>query len=83
MFLRTKLHIQYNLSGSNPDGSFTADDSNSFFSPYKILPIAQVNKYVGFFFLFTHGIVCCVYTHCVENKKNTLNYRYLLPELMP
>ena len=24
-------HIQYNLNGSNPDGSFTVDDSNSFF----------------------------------------------------
>ena len=28
--------IQYNLNGSNPDGSFTVDDSNSFFSPYKV-----------------------------------------------
>ena len=41
------LYIQYNLNGSNPDGSFTVDDSNSFFSPYKILPIAQENKYLG------------------------------------
>ena len=40
-----KSFIQYNLNGSNTDGSFTADDSNSFFSPYKILPIAQENKY--------------------------------------
>ena len=39
--------IQYNLNGSNPDGSFTLDDSNSFFSPYKILPIVQGNKYLG------------------------------------
>ena len=44
--------IQYNLNGSNTDGSFTVDDSNSFFSPYKILPIAQENKYLGIFFLF-------------------------------
>ena len=36
-----KKKIQYNLNGSNPDGSFTVDHSNSFFSPYKILPIAQ------------------------------------------
>ena len=36
--------LQYNLNGSNTDGSFTVDDSNSFFSPYKILPIAQENK---------------------------------------
>ena len=38
------LQLQYNLNGSNTDGSFTVDDSNSFFSPYKILPIAQKKK---------------------------------------
>ena len=55
--------IQYNLNGSNPDGSFTVDDSNSFFSPYKILPVAQENKYIlRYFFLFYHWIVCCVYS---------------------
>ena len=43
--------VQNNLSGSNTDGSFTVDDSNSFFSPYKILPIAQENKDLGIFFL--------------------------------
>ena len=49
--------IQYNLNGLNMDGSFTVDDLNSFFSPYKLLPIAQENKYLGIF-LFYHGIVC-------------------------
>ena len=38
------------------------DDSNSFFSPYKILPITQDNKYLGIFFLLYHGIVCWVYS---------------------
>ena len=42
----------YNLNGSNMDGLFTVDDSNSFFSPYKILPIAQENKYLGIFSYF-------------------------------
>ena len=46
------LYIQYNLNGSNTDGSFTLDDSNSFFSPYKNLPIAQENKYLGIFSYF-------------------------------
>ena len=46
------MQIQYNLNGSNPDGSFTVDDSNPFFSPYKILQTAQENKYLGIFFLF-------------------------------
>ena len=57
------IYLQYNLNSSNTDGSFTVDDSNSFFfSPYKILPVAQENKYVMIFFLFDHGIVCCVYS---------------------
>ena len=55
-------HIQYDINGSNPDVSFTVDDSNSFFSRYKILPISQENKYLGIFFLFYHGIVCWVYS---------------------
>ena len=46
------LEIQYNLNGSNTDCSFTMDDSNSFFSPYKIHPIAQENKYLGIFSYF-------------------------------
>ena len=52
--------LQYNFNGSNTDGSFTVDDSNSLFSPHKILPIAQENKYLGMFSY--HGIVCCVYS---------------------
>ena len=44
---------EYNISSMAPtrDGSFTVDDSNSFFRPYKILSIAQENTYVGIFFL--------------------------------
>ena len=56
------FNIQYDLNGSNTDGSFTVDDSNSFFSPFKILPIAQENKHLEIIFLFYHGIVCCVYS---------------------
>ena len=29
----TYQELQYNLDGSNTDGSFTVDDSNSFLSP--------------------------------------------------
>ena len=56
----TPIQIQYNLNGSNPDGSFTLDDSNSFFSPYKILPIAQENKYLGIlsYFIMELYVVC-------------------------
>ena len=52
----TRYLIQYNLNGSNTDGSFTVVDSNSFFSPYKIHPIAQENKYLSIFFLFYYRI---------------------------
>ena len=57
------MQIQYNLNGLNPDGSFTVDDSNSFFSPYKN-PSNSSRKQIfrDFFFLFYHGIVCCVYS---------------------
>ena len=56
--------IQYNLNGSNPDGSFTVDDSNSFFSPYKILPIAQENKYLGMFSYF----IMELYVECLGDS---------------
>ena len=71
----TTVHVQYNLNGSNTDGSFTVDDSNSFFSPYKILPIAQENKYIMiFFFLFYHGIACCVYSSELPHRGNSNEY---------
>ena len=54
--------VQYNLNGSNTDGSFTMDDSNSFFSPYKILPIAQENEHLGIFSYFIMELyVVCTY----------------------
>ena len=34
-------------NSSKSDGSFTLASSNSFLSPYEILPIAQVNTYSG------------------------------------
>ena len=55
--------IQYNLNGSNTDGSLTVDDSNSFFSPYKILPIAQENKYLMIFFSYFIMELYVVCTH--------------------
>ena len=70
------FQIQYNLNGSNPNGSFTQDDSYSFFSPYKILPIAQENKYIGFFlfFLSYYGIVCCVYSFESPHRGDSNEY---------
>ena len=44
--------VQLNLNSLNTDGSFTMDNSNSFLSPYKILPTAPENKYLGTFSYF-------------------------------
>ena len=59
-FFCVKAHLQYNLNGSNTDGLLTVDDSNSFFSPYKIFPIAQENKYLEIFsyFIMKLYVVC-------------------------
>ena len=44
--------VQSNLDSSNTDGSFTMANSNSFLSPYEILPTAQENKYLWKFSYF-------------------------------
>ena len=44
--------IQSNLNSSNTDGSFTMAVSNSFSSPYEMLPIAPENKYLRKFSYF-------------------------------
>ena len=56
-----KKKIQQNLDSSNTDCSFTMANSNSFLSPYEILPTAQENKYLREIFSFYHEIVCWVY----------------------
>ena len=61
-------------------------NSNSFLSPYEILPIAFKKQIFRGIFLFYHKIVCCVYSlesphrgdsneytpynYCVENRKD-------------
>ena len=54
--------VQSNLDGSNTDGSFTMANSNSFLSPYKILQIAQENKYLRIFSYFIVKMYV-VFTH--------------------
>ena len=69
------FNIQYNLNGSNTDGSFPVDDLNWFFSPYKILPIARENKYLGnfsYFIMALYGVYSLEspVNRCVENRKD-------------
>ena len=54
------IYLQSNPDGSNADGSFTMANSNSFFSPYEILPIAQENEYLRKFsyFIVKLYVVC-------------------------
>ena len=57
------LYLHYklsNLNSSNTDCSFTMANSNSFLSPYEILPLTQENKYLGKFsyFIMKLYVVC-------------------------
>ena len=61
--------VQYNLSGSNPGGSFTVDDSNSFFRPYKILPIAQEKNIQGFFLILSWNGMLCVLIGIASSRR--------------
>ena len=62
MFSGKNKKIQCNLSGSNTDGSFTVDDSNSFFQSLQNSSNSSRKQIFRDFFLFYHGIVCCVYS---------------------
>ena len=58
--LITSVELQSNLNSSNPDGSFTMADSNLFFSPYEIIPIAPENKHLRkcSYFIMKLYVVC-------------------------
>ena len=57
---RSPIFIQSNLNSSNTDGSFTMANSNSFLSPYEILPLVQKNKYSGKFLILLWNCMLCV-----------------------
>ena len=59
-----KRQLQTNLNTSNTNGQFTMANSNSFLSPYEILPTAQENKYLGKFSCFIMRLyMYVVYSH--------------------
>ena len=60
------LNIYTYLNSSNTDGSFIMANSNSFLSPYEILPIAQENKYSGKFSYF----IMKLYVLCTRGDSN-------------
>ena len=57
--------IQSNPNSSNTDGSFTMANSNSFLSPYEILPIDQENTYLRqlSYFIMKLYVVCTNLNH--------------------
>ena len=66
-------NIQLNLDSSNTDGSFTMANSNSFLSPYEVLPTAQKNKYLGKFSYFIMKLYV-VYTLELPHWGNSNEY---------
>ena len=61
-YVSFKYLIQYNLNGSNTDGSFIVDESNSFFQSLQNPSNSSRKQIFNDFFLFYHAIVCCVYS---------------------
>ena len=53
---KNNYQLQYNLNGSNTDGSFTMDDLNSFFSPYS----SRKQIFRDFFLILSWNDMLCV-----------------------
>ena len=74
---------------------FTMANSNSFLSPYEVLPIVQEYKYLGKFSYFIVKLYVVFFDEailmstlnvqllCRKSKKKSINYRHLLPDLAP
>ena len=64
-----KLDTVEPIYSSNTDGSFTMANSNSFLSPYEILPLTQENKYiVKFSYLIMKLYVVCTHYRGDSNE---------------
>ena len=66
--------LQYNLNGSNTDASFTVDDLNSFFQSLQNSSNSSRKQIFNIFFLFYHGIVCCVYSLELPHRGDSNEY---------
>ena len=86
-----QIYIQVNYNSSNTDGLFTMANSNSFLSPYEILPVAQEKKYLGNFLYFIMKLyVVYIHENClIEAILKYLTYHYCIkyqkdfPKLSP
>ena len=61
-FLRYANIYSRTLNSSNTDDSFTMANSNSFLSPYEIIPITEKNIYLGKFSYF----IMKLYVECTH-----------------
>ena len=62
--------IQYNLNGLNTDGSFTMDDSNSFFSPYKFSSNSSRKQiFRDFFLILSWNCMLCVLIRIASSRR--------------
>ena len=69
------VYLQSNLNNSNTDGSFTMDNSNSFLSPYEILPIAQTNILRKFpYFIMKLYVLCTHENRLVARRCDSNEY---------
>ena len=61
-YMPVNIHVQYNLNGSNTDGSFTMDDSNSFFqSLQKSSNSSRKQIFRDFFYFILELYVVCTH----------------------
>ena len=62
--------VQYNLNGSNPDGSFTVDDSNSFFQSLQN-PSNSSRKQIfrDFFLILSWNCLLCVLIRIASSRR--------------
>ena len=66
--------LQYNLNGSNPDGSFILDNLNSLFQSLQNPSNSTRKQIFRDFFLFYHGIICCVYSLELPHRGDSNEY---------
>ena len=75
------VHIQYNLNGSNPDGLFTLDDSNSFFQSLQNPSNSsrkQIFRNLFSYFIMEWYVVCTHWNRPIEAiQMSTLNIQLL------
>ena len=65
-----KTYLQYNLNGLNTDGSFTIDDSNSFFQSLQNSSNSSRKQiFRDFFLILSCNCMLCVLTRIASSRQ--------------